>query len=239
MSWNSRNSPLRPASLHWLLHVHKEIGPKTLTSYSEAHSELRIGAVSSTHLHRAVSLTAFVPTTQQSSRSSEGDAAWLFFFSVLGELTPSWLFKHHLAKPKTWNLLVLSFLLELSLCEELLFALLSWALTLRSTARRPFFPRTLTKRAGWVLIESTRPAVSLGVTAAWMDGGHDVAVKSRAPLSTVTPWIASIRILRVQMKLEKVFVCFVVVQVQMWASLLAAVDGFSLCLFFVCLPDAC
>lgn len=104
------------------------------------------------------------------------------------------------------------------------------------------FPRTLTKRAGWVLTESTRPAVSLGVTAAWMDGGHDVAVKNRAPLSTVTPWIASIRILRVQMKLEKVFVCFVVVQVQMWASLLAAVDGFSLCLFFVfvlCVPSWC
>lgn len=175
MSWNSRNSPLRPASLHWLLHVHKEI-PKTLTSYSEAHSELHIGAVASTHLHRAVSLTAFVPTRQQSSRSREGDTAWLF---VLAELTPSWLFKHHLPKPKTWNVLVLSLRLELSRCEELLLALLSWALTLRRTARRPFFPRALTRRAGWVLTESTRPAVSLGVSAAWMDGGHDVAVKSR------------------------------------------------------------
>lgn len=118
----------------------------------------------------------------------------------------------------------------------------SWTLTLWRAAFSATLVGFNTQKDGEaavLLTESTRPAVSLGVTAAWMDGGHDVAVKNRAPLSTVTPWIASIRILRVQMKLEKVFVCFVVVQVQMWASLLAAVDGFSLCLFFVCLPDAC
>lgn len=201
MSWNSRNSLLRPASVHWLLHVWSFIPvlllPLTSAEPSASQRSCRRGS------RALAAVKEMLP-----------DVSGVYFFSVLGELTPSWLFKHHLPKPKTWNLLVLSFLLELSRCEELLLALLSWALTLRRTASRTFFPRTPTKRAGWALTQSTRPAVSLGVSAAWMDRGHDIAVKSRAPLSTVTPWIVGVCILHVQMKLEKVFVCFVVVQVQ-------------------------
>lgn len=88
-----------------------------------------------------------------------------------------------------------------------------------------------------MLTESTRPAVSLGVSAAWMDGGQDVAVKSRAPLSTVTPWIVSIRILRVQMKLESV--CVLRCSAGADVSIAAGCSGRVFFVFVLCVPDAC
>lgn len=68
-----------------------------------------------------------------------------------------------------------------------------------------------------------------------MDGGQ--AVKSRAHLSTVTPWIVSIRILRVQMKLESV--CVLRCSAGADVSIAAGCSGRVFFVFVLCLPDAC
>lgn len=121
---------------------------------------------------------------------------------------------------KTWNLLVLCFLLvlhELLSCEGLLLVQLSWALTLWEKARRLFFfipwqSEQETTSTGSILTRPDRINLTSSHSQSLngRDGGHHVAVKSSTPWSTVTPYSSGLWVCTfecVQVKLEKALMC--------------------------------